>query len=271
MTQAWSTEAAAVLWGAAALVALRIVLPGVLSALGLTFCRSNIDNDSAALEPAGDDAEYEELFGQLRRLGFVPVGARRNTYWFYLHHWRKVFHARLFAMPQGDSLAVTYKLRAWDRWRLSYVTAFSDEAIVETANQVASLRIEEPQHIRWGFVTADRGLLLERHRELCRHFASLAPRRIANLPAEEISRVLQAHEVRHISRQHRWTGLKSVSNAAFMIGLPVLVVRRCGTATPCLLPLSILTAGLLWPLVQAALFRAAARTFAEADARSRTD
>jgi hypothetical protein len=103
-------------------------LPAVLNALGLTYRQGHVDDQAAALEPSGDDAEYEDLFGQSRRLGFEPVGRRSNSYWFFLHYWYRNFQARVFAVRQGDCIALTYKLRAWDSCRLCLVTAFSDGA-----------------------------------------------------------------------------------------------------------------------------------------------
>ena len=167
-----TAETMAMLWLGAGAVALWMWLPAVLNALGLTHWQVSMDDDAAALEPCGSDAAYEELFAQLRRLGFVPVGRRRKTCWFFLHHWYHTFQARIFAVPQGDCIAVTYKLRPWDPWRLCLVTAFSDGAIVESGNQMESLRIDEPDHLRWGLATPDRALLLERHREECRSFAA---------------------------------------------------------------------------------------------------
>ena len=68
--------------------------------------------------------------------GFEPVGQRSNTLWFFLHHWYRNFQSRVFAARQGDCIAVTYKLRDWDSWRLCFATAFSDGAILQTANQM---------------------------------------------------------------------------------------------------------------------------------------
>src|SRR5260370_448446 len=86
-------------------------------------------------------------------------------------------------------VAVTYKLRPWDPWRLCCVTAFSDGALVETANQMENLRIDEPDYLRWGLATPDRALLLERHREACRSFAAEGSRSVAVLPVEEVNRL----------------------------------------------------------------------------------
>ena len=77
-----TTETMAVLWLGAGAVALWMWLPAVLNALGLTLWQVSMDDDAAALEPSGSDAAYEELFAQLRCLGFVPVGRRSKACWF---------------------------------------------------------------------------------------------------------------------------------------------------------------------------------------------
>src|ERR1700722_10739010 len=160
-------------------------LPAVLNALGLTLFQNSMDDDAAALEPSGSDAVYDELFAQLRCLGFVPVGTRSTKCWFFCHYWYRNFQTRIFALPKRDCIAVTYKLWSWDTWRLYFVTAFSDGAIVETANQMERLRIDEPDFFRWGLETPDRALLLERHREVCRTFAARGTRSVSVLPVEQ--------------------------------------------------------------------------------------
>jgi hypothetical protein len=262
-----TNETLAVLWLGAGAVALWMLLPAVLNALGLTYRRGYVDNDAAALEPTSDDAEYEALIGQLRSLGFEPVGRRSNTYWFYLHHWYRNFQSRVFAAGQGDCIALTYKLRAWDPWRLCFVTAFSDGAILETANQMESFRIEEPDHFRWGLATPDRALLLERHREACRDFACAGGRSVAVLPADQVSRLSRQHEARNHRKRHRWTGLKTMSTSLWCLGIGLAVVRRYAGTAPYLLPVCVMAWGLLWPFVHAQLFRAASASFRADDAR----
>jgi hypothetical protein len=260
-------ETLTVLWLGAGAVALWMLLPAVLNALGLTLRRSVIEDNPSAVEPTGDDAEYEDLVGQLRRLGFEPVGRRTTTCWLFLHHWYRKFESRVFAAREGDCIALTYKLRTWDPWRLCFVTAFSDGAIVETANQMASFRIDEPEHRRWGLATPDRGLLLERHRAVCREFAAQGSRTVAVLPAEQVNRCSQHQESRYHRRRHRWTGLKTMSTSLWCLGLGLVLIRRLGGNAPYLYPVSILAWGLLWPAVHASLFRAAAGAFRAEDAR----
>jgi hypothetical protein len=255
------------LWLGAGAVVLWRWLPAVLNALGLTLFRVSMDDDAGALEPSGDDAAWEQLFAQLRCLGFVPVGRRSKKCWFYTHHWCRNFQARIFAVPQGDCFAVTYKLRPWDSWRLCFVTAFSDGAIVETANQMERLRIDEPDHLRWGLATPDRALLLERHRETCRSFAESGSRSVAALPVEEVNRLEGYHGLRHHRKQHRWTGLKVMSHSLWSLGIALLLAYRFAATSPYLLPVSVIAWGFLWPTVHAGLFRAAAGRIRAEDAR----
>ena len=262
-----TTETMAVLWLGAGAVALWMWLPAVLNALGLTLWQVSMDDDAAALEPSGSDATYDELFAQLRCLGFAPVGTRSKTCWFFLHHWYRNFQARIFAVPQGDCIAVTYKLRPWDPWRLYFVTAFSDGAIVHTANQMEKHRIDEPDYLRWALATPDRALLLERHREVCRSFAAEGSRSVAVLPVEEVNRLELHHASRYHRKRHRWTGLKVMSNSLWFLGIGLLLARRFADTAPYLLPVSVIAWGFLWPAVHAYLFRAAAGSFRAEDAR----
>jgi hypothetical protein len=263
-----SDETLGLLWLAAGAVGLWMLLPAVLNALGLTFHQSSIEEDPSALEPVSDDADYQELFAQLRSLGFEPIGKRTTTCWFFLHHWRKTFTSRVFAARQGDAIALVYKLRAWDQWRLCFVTAFYDGAILETANQMASFRIDEPDHLRWGLATPDRALLLERHRQVCREFAATGSRRIAKLPAEQVNQFIMHHDSRHHRMRHRWTGLKGRAASLWLLGVGLPLVRWYGGTAPYLVPVAIIAWGFLWPAVHAYLFRIAAGSFRAADTRS---
>jgi hypothetical protein len=244
-----------------------MLLPAVLNALGLTLRHSVIEHDPAAVEPSGDDAEYEDLAGQLRRLGFEPVGPRTTTVWFFLHHWHRKFESRVWAARQGDCIALTYKLRDWDPWRLCFVTAFSDGAIVETANQMANFRIDEPDHYRWALITPDRGLLLERHRAVCRDFAAAGARSVANLPAEQVNQCEQAVSSRSHRRRHRFQGLNTMAGSLVTLCAGLALVYRFADDAPFLYPATIFAWGLLWPAYFAFLFRASAGASRAEDAR----
>jgi len=264
-----TNESLLVLWLGAAAVALWTMLPAVLNALGLTFRQSSIEEDPSALEPVGDDAEYDELFAQLRRLGFEPVGKRTTSVWLFLHHWNRTFRSRVFAARQGDAIALTYKLRDWDPWRLCFVTAFSDGAIVQTANQMENFRIDEPDHLRWGLATPDRAVLLERHRAVCREFAAKGSRSVAVLPAEQVNQLIGHHESRFHRKRHRWNGLNSVSTPLFLLCAALAVVYRFSGTAPYLPPVVIIAWGFLWPAFHEHLFRIAAGSSRDADAQSR--
>jgi hypothetical protein len=260
-------ETLAILWLGAVAVALWMLLPAVLNALGLTMRRSVIEDNPSAVEPTGDDVEYADLVGQLRRLGFEPVGRRTTRCWLFLHHWCRKFESRVFAAREGDCIALMYKLRTWDPWRLCFVTAFSDGAIVETANQMASFRIEEPEFRRWGLATPDRGLLLERHRAVCREFALQGSRTVALLPAEQVNQCIMRQEARSHRGRQRWNGLKTMSVSLRYLVLVLVLIRCFAGNAPYLYPVSILAWGLLWPAVHASLFRASAAAFRAEDAR----
>ena len=96
-----TNETLAALWLGAGAVAVWRLLPAVFNALGLTLRRGSIDANAAALEPSGEDAEYDDLFTQLRLNGFEPVGRRSTTCWFFLHHWYRKFRSRVFAAHEG--------------------------------------------------------------------------------------------------------------------------------------------------------------------------
>jgi hypothetical protein len=266
-----TNETVALLWLGAAVVALWMLLPAVLTALGLTYRQSVIDDDAGALEPFGNDAEYEALFNQLRRLGFEPVGRRSTKCWLCFHHWYRIFQSRVFATRRGDAIALTYKLWHWDRWRLCLVTGFSDGAIVETANQTESLRIDEPDYLRRGLATPDLALLLERHRELCRDFAAAGSRSAQVLPADEVNRLIGQNESRYHRKHDRFTGLKFMSISLFclFIGL-LLVCLFAGTASH-LLPVIIIAWGFLCPAFHDFLLRAVVSSFRADDARRQSN
>jgi hypothetical protein len=254
------------LWLVAGAIVVWRLLPAVLNALGLTLRHGHVDNDVVALLPAaGNDPEYTDLFGQLRSLGFHPVGTRTNTYWFFVHHWYRKFRARVFALADDDCYAVAYKLRIWDNWRLCFVTAFSDGAILETANQMESLRIEEPKFLRWGLATPDRALLLERHRQACREFAG--GRTVAALPFNQVNRLILQHDVRNHRKRHRWTGLNVVSASIFVLGIGLALLQFFAGPDVDLVPVGVIAWAMLWPAIHAVLFRLEAESSRAEDAR----
>jgi hypothetical protein len=262
-----TNETVALLWLGAGAVGLWMLLPAVLNALGLTYRHGHVDHDAAALKPSTDDAEYEVLFGQLKRLEFGPVGRRSTSCWFFIHHWYRNFQSRVFVVREGNCIALVYKLRAWDRWRLCFVTAFSDGAILETANQMEGFRIEEPSYLRWGLATPDRASLLERHREACQDFAAAGGRSVAVLRVNEVNRLMRGHEARNHRKSHRWTGLTTMFPSLWCLAIGLALVRRFGGMAPFLMPVGIIAWGVLWPAIHAQLFRAAAAWSRADDAR----
>ncbi len=159
------------LWGAAALVAVWIVGPLLLMALGLTRVGFRIVGGPEALEPAGDDPQYAYLFEQLRDLGFEPLGARQEIGWFSAQHWYKSFPpGRVFASRAGDCFVTLYRIFAGQPWRLSFHTVFTDGSLLSTANQMPNFRVDMPGYYRWAHVTADLADLLAMHREAAENY-----------------------------------------------------------------------------------------------------
>ena len=115
--------------------------------------------------------------------------------------------------------------------------------------------------------TPDRALLLERHREACRGFAAADGRKVADLPADEVCDLIRDHEGRRHLKAHRWTGLGVMAPALFCLGFVLALVRAIGGTAPYLLPVCVIAWGLLWPIVQAQLFRASAAWSRAEDAR----
>jgi hypothetical protein len=207
---------------------------------------------------------------------------RSKTCWFFCHHWYRNFQEHIFAGPKGDCFAVTYKLWPWDTWRLYFLTAFSDGALVETANQMERFRIDEPDYLRWGLETPDRALLLERHREVCRTFAAAGSRSdspavfvdqagalcrtfaaggsrsVAVLPVEQVNRLERRHASRYHRKHHRWAGLIVMSFSLCCLGIAMLPVFWFGGTAPYLLPVSVIAWGFLWPALLACLLRSTA-------------
>jgi hypothetical protein len=132
---------------------------------------------------------------------------------------------------------------------------------------MASFRIDEPDHLRWGLATPDRALLLERHRAVCREFAAEGSRSVAVLPAEQVNEHINRHESRHHRKRHRWTGLNSISTSLWLLGAGLLLVGGFADTAPYLVPVSIIAWGFLRPAVHAYLFRVAAASFRAEDSR----
>src|SRR5262249_39120177 len=120
---------------------------------------------------------------------------------------------------------------------------------------------------RWALITPDRGLLLERHREVCRDFAATGARSVANLPAEQVNQCQQAVDSRSHRRRHRFQGLNTMAGSLVTLCAGLALIRPLADDAPFLFPVTILAWGLLWPALHAFQFRAAAAASRAEDAR----
>jgi hypothetical protein len=88
---------------------------------------------------------------------------------------------------------------------------------------------------------------------------------------EQVIRLELNHASRYHRKCHRGTGLVAMSNSLWCLGIGLLLVRRFADTAPYLLPISVMAWGLLWPVVHASFFRAAAGSFRAEDARRQRD
>jgi hypothetical protein len=170
-----------ILWGAAALVALGVLLPMVLAILGLTRVQFLSIAGPEAVERAGDgDPRYPDLLDQLRDLGFDPLAVRVERAWFYLWYWVRTSLPGAILGRRGkarfadgrDCFATLYRLYRGDPWRLSFATILTDGTLVSTANQIERLRINRPGYWRAAYITEDPSELLRVHEKTVADFAA---------------------------------------------------------------------------------------------------
>src|SRR5260370_26539962 len=151
------------LWGAALGAALFVCMPMLLGLLGLTRVGKTFEDGAEYPVPPEGEAEYGMLVGQLRALGFEPMGVKRTVVHFFCHHWTKHFTTLVFGSRRQRCFAAVYQLAPGDPMRVSLVTVFADGFMVATGNSLKSLRIEEPDYVRRGLPTSDMDELMRGH------------------------------------------------------------------------------------------------------------
>jgi hypothetical protein len=162
------------LWGVALAAAFFVCTPMLLGLLGLTRVGKTFEDSAEYPVPPEGEAEYGVLVGQLRALGFEPVGVKRTAVHFYCHHWTKYFTTHVFASRRQRCFAALYQLAPGDPMRVSLVTVFADGSMVTTGNSLKGLRIDKPDYFRWGLPTSDMDELLRGHLSVVGDFGSRA-------------------------------------------------------------------------------------------------
>jgi len=160
-----------VLWAVAGVMVLTVILPPLLHLAGLTRYRVEIEDHPGDLEPAGDDALYDDLTRQLLKLGFHPLGAYAERYQFFILHWLWVCRQRAFGSREHQTFAVLYRFVAGEPIRMAFASCFADQALLWTSNHMLEERVLSADHVKWGRLTSNLAELLPLHREAAERFA----------------------------------------------------------------------------------------------------
>jgi hypothetical protein len=98
-----------ILWALAAVATVWAFVPPIVTALGLYRSYGTAVEDPQAVEPAGDDPEYEQKYHELLALGFAPVGVLTEHFWLFAFHWYKAFPARCLATADRTCYAAVFR------------------------------------------------------------------------------------------------------------------------------------------------------------------
>lgn len=158
-------------WSGAAVLLLSVFLPPLLHLLGLSSYRSVIEEQPTDLEPDDADQLYADLVGQLRALGFRPLGAFTERVHFFALHWLWTCRQRVFHAPAQGAYAVFYRFTPDEPVRMAFATCCTDEALLWTGNHSESIQQLHADHVRWGKATSDMAELLGLHHEAAAKFA----------------------------------------------------------------------------------------------------
>jgi hypothetical protein len=189
-----------------------------------------------------EQPDYQDFDAQLRALGFEAVGGYRKTVWYFLHHWTKSFHGRVFLAPDRRCYAMIAWLHAFDLPRVRFGTLLGSGALLETSNALEELRIVRSDRIRTGHVTRDLKKLLAVHQEQVTEWSpdGSPPHTFTGL-ADAIAVDERVERTYLTSWPARLVaGLVLVVNFGLFAGPGLLVANSMGEQ-PCTLPAAVLT------------------------------
>jgi hypothetical protein len=252
------------LWGVALAAAFFVCMPMVLGLLGLTRVGKTFADGAEYPIPPEGEAEYGMLVGQLRALGFEPLGVKRTVVHFFCHHWAKHFTTHVFGSRRQRCFAAVYQLAPGDPMRISLVTVFADGSMVTTGNSLKSLRIEELDYVRRGLPTSDMSELLHGHLSVV---GSLGPRARGepSLDPHFYAERDGYHEQRYLLRQSGQLSRQPLQMAlTFMSILAFPAAVQMGV-DHWLTPVAILTGAVLFAALMPLLRRAASRELSTKD------
>jgi hypothetical protein len=251
------------LWTAAGLVVLWTCLPSVLEWLGCRRIYMEGVDDPGAAEP-GDEPTYAAVAAELKALGFEPVGVKTTRMWFTGFRWTKTFRVYLFGTRSRDVFAAVFRLVPDEPWRLAFTTAFTDGALVQSANQLNGLKIEHDDYLRWGSATVNRTELLHLHRDVSEQFRAKGNRTVAPLSSALYAELDRRHSENVLNRDFKHLPLQCLSYVLMhLLPLALLLGVQFGFGSV-LVPAAVIAGGLFHLVTQA-------RVFGQAAARLRTE
>jgi len=152
---------------AIALVAAVVILTPVLMVL-VGFARVAVHvTPGVAVEPTGDDPDYQRRYQQFVELGFQPAGVTRETCWFiaaFHWYWRSHDYQRWMTAPDGKTLVTLYRMVAVEPVRFTLKSVCEGGAVVSTTCPGAGIGSDSEAYLRVEYQNLEPAELLAKHR-----------------------------------------------------------------------------------------------------------
>jgi hypothetical protein len=153
------------LWIGAVCGAVWVLVPPLAELLGLSWIHYVPHEDPRAVEPSGNDPDYQRRYRELQALGFRPIGFVSERVWFKYNRWFKAHHVRSMISADGLCYANLYRLDDAEPVRISFKTFTSGGGIVNTVTPGAGIQNLTETSLRVESPTNDLGELLAQHQE----------------------------------------------------------------------------------------------------------
>ena len=213
-----------VLYVAAVAATIWVLVPAVAFSLGWMRLRATVVRDRAAVEPKGDDPDYELRYRQFAALGFEPAGTSRETCWFINNHkwyWRAE-GSRWMTTPDGKMLVSFHRMISAEPVRFGVITMFERGGLVRSTCPGAGVTYDSETSLRVEFPSIEPEQLIAKHQEHVDAFARRRGRAVAPASLEEIV----AEETAQDSKLMKAAPRGGFARPIFYLGLPALVASR---------------------------------------------
>lgn len=196
-------------------------LPSVLAFLGLTRVWFTVQEDPTLAEPDGTDPRYCELFGELKSLGYRPVGMVAERSLFLGHEWLHTSWVRKFVSADGRAYASLYRSVGAGPWRLAFESSGDGGCLVQTACPGVGLTTIQPDMVRTEVGQFDVPEVEARHRRNLALVMEASGQRAADVSLEELTR----RDERSTRSQVRRCGDPTVfAMSAIWFGIPAALM-----------------------------------------------